>query len=223
MRTKHFSIAVLVSLCFFVTSGFINETLQKKIIRTKDYDFHFFVSLKEKKTTKDRMYFWFKSGEVHHSFGDAGGLLLHDTFLKYYRGNILAEKGILNYGLKVGTWKSWYENGHLKEIVDYKGGQKSGVYEAFSDKGMLVVKGKYSNGIKDGVWIDFIKKDTIWHKKGKEYSENPRVLKKRQDSIAGKQPFFKRLFKKKDSKKVKNKKENKPSFFKRLFSKNKKA
>ena len=220
MHSKHFFKVVLVFLCFFITTGFINDTLQKKIIRTKDYDLHFFVSLKQKKTTKDRTYFWFKSGEVHHSFGDAGGPLLHEAFLKYYRGNTLAEKGMLSYGLKVGTWKSWYASGHLKEIVDYKDGQKSGEYKAFNDSGALVTKGKYSKGFKEGVWIDYTKSDTTWHKKGKVYKEHPRVIKKRLDSIEGKESFFKRLFKKKDSKKVKQKK---PSFFKRLFSKKKKT
>ncbi len=69
---------ILFCLVILTIFSFSNDPVQKKIIRTKDFDIYFYVSLKSKKTSKDKNYYWYKSGEIHNSFGDAGGELLHE-------------------------------------------------------------------------------------------------------------------------------------------------
>lgn len=213
-----FQISIKNSVLLFVVFllfSFANDKVQKKIIRNKNFDIHFFVSLKEKNTHKDKTYFWYKSGEVHQSFGASGGELLHLEYIKYFKTNQLAEKGSFDYGLKVGVWKQWYDNGSLKEKINWKNGEKNGTCFFYDDKGLITTSGLYKNNIKNKVWVNYIKKDTTWYKDGKPFKEDPKIIKKRTDSIQGKKSFFKRLFQKKDST------QKKKPFFKRIFSKKK--
>jgi antitoxin component YwqK of YwqJK toxin-antitoxin module len=114
----------LIAFCFlFLLSTQAIETnndIQKKILRSGEYDIECYVSLKEVSSyDEDKAYYWFKSGEIHSSRYGAGGFVLHKTYSKFYESNQLAEKGEFNYGLKDGVWKSWYKNGQLKEIVKW--------------------------------------------------------------------------------------------------------
>lgn len=196
---------VFLSVVSLILLGFISSEIQKKVIRTKQHDIHFYVSLKSKKADKERMYYWYKSGEIHTTMGAAGGELLHSDYLKYFNDNQLAEKGVFRYGLKDGLWKAWYPQGNLKKTEDWSNGIKDGKYNDYNEKGELRISGKYRNGIKHGVWVNFEAKDTTWYEKGIAYKEPPKIVQKRMDSIAGKQPFlkrvikpFKKIFKKKD-------------------------
>lgn len=216
---------ILIAIIF----SFTNDKVQKKIIRNKNFDIYFYVSLKKKKITDNKKYYWYKSGEIHESFGDVGGELLHSEYIKYYVSNQLAEKGVFDFGLKDDLWKSWHPSGVLKEEVPWNKGVKKGVYNFYSEEGVLIITGNYKNDIKDGVWINGIKKDTTWFKDGNEYHENPKIIKKRNDSInkaaaklkkadttKTKKTFFKRIFgQQKDSTQVKE------PFFNRIFGKKK--
>ena len=210
-KAKFLVFVVLILLL----SGFSRDPIQKKTIRTKEYDIHFYVTLKKRKTTADKEYFWYKAGEIHHSFGGASGELLHSEYTKYFAGNKLAEKGTYEYGLKTGIWKKWHPNGALMEETRWVEGEKYGAYHFYDDHGKLIITGKYRNNIKSDVWIDLKASDTTWYRQGVAYKEHPKIIKKRMDSISGKESFFKRVFGKKDSTAVKSNK----SFFKRLFEK----
>ncbi len=182
---------------FLFLLGFNTETndedLQKKVIRTQDFDIECYVSLKKQSSfNANKMYYWFKSGEIHSSVASAGGFVLHSDYTKYYRSNQLAEKGSFNYGLKNGLWKDWYTNGQLKQIVGWKNGVKNGKFATYDSIGNATQKGAYNNNIKTGAWIDLKTNDTIVYKKGEVF--NPETEK---------ESFFKRLFKKKDSTKTK--------------------
>lgn len=227
IRVPIISLLFCAILCLMFS--FSSDLVQKKVIRNNDFDIHFYVSLKDKKTSKDRNYYWYKSGEIHQSFGDAGGKLLHEGYVKYYNGNQLAEKGEFKYGLKKGLWKEWNSNGTLKVESEWINGAKSGSHSVYNEEGELVKRGKYKNDIMDGLWVNHPAKDSTWYKDGVAFKEHPKIIKKRQDSIKGKKPFWKRLFKKKNAKKTvkkgamksSTKKKQKDSFFKRLFSKKK--
>ncbi|MGJ8664836.1 MAG: toxin-antitoxin system YwqK family antitoxin [Patiriisocius sp.] len=219
MKMKGFLKLFFLAVSLIVSTAFVNSSIQKKIIRTKDFDLYFFVSMKNRNTTKDKMYHWYKSGEVHNSFGDAGGQLLHKEFVKYYNNNQIAEKGNFDYGVKTGKWKTWYKNGKLKDIKKYNKGNKYGMYSAYDENGALEVKGYFKSNTPHGTWINYKTNDTTWYKRGVPFNENPRNLKKREDSIKGKKFLLKRIFSKRPS--TKNKK--RPGFIKRFFSKKKRA
>jgi len=198
--------------------GFIGDKIQKKVIRDANFDTHFYVFIDEKKTDRDAYYYWYKSGEIHESFGDAAGNLLHLEYTQFYSGNQLAEKGNFDYGLKVGLWRKWHPNGSLKEEVQWRAGKKNGVYLYYDQNGVLHTTGQYKGDNKTGVWINIREHDTTWYKRGAAYKEHPRVVKKRLDSITGKEPFFKKIFKQKDSTDLN---ENRKPFLKRIFTKQK--
>ncbi|MAY21684.1 MAG: hypothetical protein CMC74_02790 [Flavobacteriaceae bacterium] len=226
---------ILKKACFFSLAillvGFIGGQLEKKVIRTKEYDIHFYVLNETVDFEKDKMYHWYKSGEIHNSFGAPAGKLLHKEFLKYYADSQLAEKGEFYYGLKNGLWKQWYNNGYLMEEVRWRNGERNGSYTTYGVTGEPIIKGSYHKNEKDGIWVDLIKKDTTWFEDGIAYNEPPRVIKKRMDSINGTPTFFQKITKpfrnlfgpKQDSVQTKEKKEPKEEgFLKRLFSKKEK-
>lgn len=205
----------LLIFIYPLLSSYSDDNIQSKTIRNKDFDFYFQVNLKKKSPRKDRMYHWYKSGEIHNSFGETGGPLLHNTYSKYYKGNQLAEKGRFKNGLKVGEWKKWYHEGFLSEKANWSNGQLNGWYREYDLSGNILLEGKYRNGKKVSYWVNHASKDTTWFRKGRAYKEHPRIIRKREDSIAGKKPLLQKIFKKNDS--VKNEK----TFFQRLFSKKK--
>ncbi len=211
---------IIISVLFFS----VVSDVQKKIIRNKDFDIECYVSLKKVKSyDSDKMYYWFKSGEIHHSLSSSEGLVLHADYVKYYKSNQLAEKGTFNYGLKDDVWRSWYINGNVKTSVKWKEGQMHGHFISYDSLSNTLESGTYKNDIKTGQWINHSTKDTLHYKNGD-------ALKSADIKREG---FFKRLmkpFKKKDStktrsqkkKRTKNngqKKKDKDSFFKRLFKK----
>ncbi len=211
MKFLFFTVSIFL---FFSFSG---APVQKKVIRTKEFDIQFYVSLKKKRANQNKEYFWYKSGEIHKSVGNAAGELLHLQYVKYYTDNSLAEKGEFKYGLKKGVWKQWYQNGQVMEESRWVDGVKYGPYSYYNEMGELVITGKYRDNIKIGVWINLKTQDTTWYKKGRAFKEHPKIVKKRQDSIEGKKGFFKKLFEKKDSTTIKEK----DGLFKRLFQKKK--
>jgi len=214
MNLKKELFFLFIFICPLLTS-YSDDNVQSKIIRNKEYDLYFQVKLKEKSSTKDRMYYWYKSGEIHNSFGEVGGPILHNTFSKYFKGNQLAEKGHFKNGLKTGVWKKWFREGSLSEESRWSNGQPNGWYREYDQSKNIILEGKYRNGKKVSYWVNHISKDTTWYKKGRAYKEYPKIVKKREDSIAGKESFWKNLFKKKDSV------NNEETFFQRLFSKKK--
>ncbi|MDP2684146.1 MAG: hypothetical protein Q8P20_03750 [bacterium] len=198
---------VILLLLFICASSFSDDPIQKKYIRNKDYNIHFYVTIEIKKANENKLYYWYKSGEIHQSFGGAGGELLHDDFIKYYDKNQLAEKGTFKYGLKVGQWKNWHKNGKLKSIQKYTKGVLNGMSILYDENGDLIQKGKYRSGEKIGAWINFKEKDTVLFKNGKVF-----IKENKRDSL-NRPSFFKRIFIKK------NKQKSNENFFTKIFHK----
>ncbi len=166
------SLTICVCLCFAFSTD-----IQRKVIRYNGFDIECYVALKRQSSfNKSKIYYWFKSGEIHNSVSASGGLVLHKQYSKYYRGKQLAEQGGFSYGLKVGQWRSWYRNGQLKNHEQWVDGYKSGPFKAYDSLGNLVKKGNYRNNLKSGYWIDYVKKDTIYHKHNFEFEERPKTL-----------------------------------------------
>lgn len=183
--------------------------VQKKLIRQEGYDIECFVYLEELTSFDEgKTYYWFRNSQIHQSNGFAGGLVLHDTYTKYYRSNQLAEKGAFDLGLKDGVWLTWYENGSLKSSQEWWNGVKHGDYRYYDTEGKLIYQGNYKRDTRHGEWIDHLKKDTLNYKRGEVIIEEVDTVQK--------PSFLKRLFGKKEKDSLE---ENKPGFFKRLFTK----
>ena len=154
-------------LLFSFKSKTTNNDLQKKIIRSNDFDIACYVSLKKITSfDDDKIYYWFKSGEIHHSVSSIGGFALHSSYIKHYKSNQLAEQGEFDYGLKNGIWKEWYENGQIKQTIEWRKGLKSGASISYDTIGSPIEKGIYRNNKKAGTSINLKMKDTIRYKKG---------------------------------------------------------
>ncbi len=195
--------------------SFISPEVQKKVIRKGEYDIECFVALKTlKKYKEDKVYYWYKSREIHFTKGMTGGKVLEGEFKKYYKSNQLAEQGKFDMGLKEDSWYSWFENGEIKSIVEWKNGYRHGDYIIYDSIGNLASTGSYRKNKKHGEWINYSTGDTLKYKRGK-------LIAKKADSLQTN--FFKRLFNTNNHKDTLSKNDTlkKPGFFKRLFSKDK--
>lgn len=226
-------ILLILITCFSITSD-----IQKKIIRQDGFDIECYVYLKAiDNTKKGRNYYWFKSGQVHQSNSSSGGLVLHNSFKKYYRSKQIAEIGNFEYGLKTNAWKSWHENGNLKTYTDWKDGLKHGNFMLYDETGVLVQSGTYNKNIKTEYWINHQTHDTLYFKKDSVYTTKPKsktglflysIFKKQDSTEKAQQKIEKQLSKEQDSikkaqKKAERNKKNKDTtstgFFNNLFKK----
>ena len=179
---KYIIMLLMVVMCLAFTTD-----LQKRTVREKGFDIECYISLKKLKSyDDDKIYYWFKSGGIHQSLSNIGGDVLHDSYLKYYRSNQIAEQGIFNYGLKTGVWRDWNEAGQLVLQEQWNNGYKHGKSISYNTNGDLKLKGDYKNNIKVGRWINYKTKDTVYYKKDAVFKEKP-------------QGFIKRFLRKKDS------------------------
>lgn len=178
---------------------------QRKIIVDGDLKFVFHVSTANPtKYVNDRIYYWFKSGEIHHSEGGSDGDILHGTFVKSHRDNSILEKGSFENGLKDKVWKQWYKNGTLKQVLEWKEGLKTGKTMIYDEKGQVINSGYYHKNVKHGIWVDHSMGDTLYFDKGKELKIPKENFPKRVKT------FFKRLFSKKNQKPEEEKQQTNP-------------
>lgn len=156
--------SLLFFLSLFILLTSFEELKLKKKITDKEFRYEFFVTEKKAETKENRMYYWFKGGEIHNSESGISGHLLNDSFEKFYLNNQLAEKGMFNKGLKVGYWKTWHPNGVIKSTQYWDTGRKNGAYHLYDQKGELIEKGYYRRNKKQGKWINYLAKDTVTYK-----------------------------------------------------------
>jgi len=153
-----------ILLLLFSTTVFATTKLHTS---DKDFNYTFSVTNKQPKHFQtSKTYFWFKAHQIQSTVGGANGKVLDGFFQKEYRSQQLATQGYFVKGLKDKTWRSWYQNGQLKEVTRWRNGQKSGDYQLYNEQGDLEVKGKYNKGLKVGEWIYAQKKDTLTYRKG---------------------------------------------------------
>ena len=180
---------VVAVSCLFLVSA--SSDLQKKYIRSGDYDIECYVSInKLKHYAEGRIYYWYKAGDIHQSRSRTGGDVLHNTYTKYYKSKQLAEQGVFDYGLKDGDWRTWYENGNPKTIIQWKKGRKQGTYVKYKENGALEQTGFYKANKKVKTWINHISKDTVFYKGDSSYVAKPKTRLKK---------FLERTFRKRDS------------------------
>lgn len=132
----------------------INEEYPDSIL-----EYNILISKTDLKPDKDRVYAWFRYDVIHYNRGSYAGDLLHGRYLKYdKKGNLIGEGGFY-YGLKHGTWKTWYPDGELAEFTLWKKGTRTKTYR-YTKQGILREKTCYKrdNSIKRVVKVPSGKK-----------------------------------------------------------------
>jgi antitoxin component YwqK of YwqJK toxin-antitoxin module len=100
------------------------------------------------------------------------------VYYSYYDHSITA-KETYNKGVRHGTMISYYNNGDVSEMLEWKNDLKDGIWEQYYIGGMLKMKGNYSGNKLEG---DFI----VYNETGKPYLKGKYTDDKRQ----GKWTFF---------------------------------
>ncbi|WP_445711236.1 toxin-antitoxin system YwqK family antitoxin [Flavobacterium sp.] len=188
----------IIAIISFLLVSFTDPYTIKRV-SDKEFRYEFYTTDKKGSIKNTKHYYWFKGGKVHNTQGGIAGQLLNEEFKKFYHTNQLAEQGKFKKGLKVGQWKTWYENGTLATTQKYCGGLSNGAFVEYDSKGNLVAQGKFKKGKKHGFWINHIAKDTIQYKSGKVFVPKPKLTKE--------EKAIEKIQKKKDREALKLKKE----------------
>ena len=61
--------------------------------------------------------------------------------------------GSFDNGLREGLWRSFYENGEVRDVAFYKKNLLNGDYKSFDKHGDLKESGKFVNNKKEGEWL----------------------------------------------------------------------
>ena len=154
-----------------------------KRISDANFRYEFYTSTKEVKPKATKVYFWFKGGAVHSATSGVSGQVLNGNYKKLYHSNQLAEEGNFKYGLKVGLWKNWFENGTIKSTQYWNSGLQTGLYYEYDASGNTTQKGNYKKGKKHGNWINFVSKDTVMYKNGLVFISKPKLSKEEKQAL----------------------------------------
>ncbi|MGY0392649.1 toxin-antitoxin system YwqK family antitoxin [Bizionia sp. KMM 8389] len=81
---------------------------------------------------------------------------LTTNFKDYYSSGLLKTEGYLLNNKKTGKWVSYYENGEVKSVRNFKDGKPDG-YQKLDYSQVLYMEGYSRNGLKIGVWKSYFK------------------------------------------------------------------
>lgn len=98
----------------------------------------------------DREYYWFSGSQINITQGGYSGKLLNGGYEDLYTNKNLKASGAFDEGLKSGVWKSWTEEGILKDEYTFDKGLKNGAYIKYDTAGKVKEKGVYHQGLLDG-------------------------------------------------------------------------
>ena len=172
---------LLICLSFVLLS--LSDPFSFKRVSDADFRYEFYTTKKTVKAKHTINYYWFKGGLVHNTEGGIAGQLLHAEYKKYFHSNQLAENGVFKNGIKVGLWKTWFENGATESTQEYSHGQKHGKFFSYTPEGKMHEKGSYRFGKKHGYWINYSKQDTMRYKRGVLFVPKPKLNKEEKAAL----------------------------------------
>lgn len=76
---------------------------------------------------------------------------------RYHPNGVLMEQRFYSHGMKVGTMKTWWDNGQLQSLYRFVNGEYDGTCFEWSRGGVMTRKMHYKNGYEDGEqhqWYD---------------------------------------------------------------------
>ncbi|HSY61324.1 MAG TPA: hypothetical protein VK796_05575 [Cytophaga sp.] len=86
---------------------------------------------------EDKYYYWFAQNDIKKTRGGYDGKLLHGDYIVYYPNKDLCTKGLFKYGLKTGSWKSWYQGGEIKSKEKWRKGEIIGTAYFYLPNGKI--------------------------------------------------------------------------------------
>ena len=184
-----------------------NKKYQRVQLADSAYRYNFVVLSTASKMKPDieKSYTWYIDNSINTTQGNYSNKLLHGLFVKYFIGsNQLAAKGEYKYGLQVGNWYEWRENGNLISVVEYKAGQKQGDAIFYDTLGNITEKCYFKDDKKAGksiTYVDGVEQAPVKYKDGEVKEKKQKKQKKDDEVKEKKKPFFKKiLFWKKEKK-----------------------
>ena len=81
-----------------------------------------------------------------------------EKFKKYYTSGKIKTEGQFFDNQKTGEWISYYENGEVKSVRNYKAGELNG-YQKIDYSQVLYMEGYSKNGQKTGTWKSYFKEN----------------------------------------------------------------
>ena len=85
-------------------------------------------------------------------FKDKGLTIYDGPRIIYHPHNIKSEEINMRDNIAQGAFRSWYENGSLKDSGDYSNGRKNGLWKSWYQDGQIESTGSYSNSLHEGEW-----------------------------------------------------------------------
>ncbi len=175
----------------------INLTAGDSVVKTQTSS-----NFQKKKILSGSPYYWYGAGRINVNQGSYSGKVLHGKYEVFDKNNRLVRQGNFDYGLKQGTWTTWFINGIKKEETSYNDGLLTGERVVYSPEGKLISKERFHKGLLHGKSI-FYSNDTIITK---EYKDGREVVKTRKpekvtDKVRSQKrhPVFSRFYKPKES------------------------
>lgn len=132
--------------------GFAQKEIEIPVNHRVVLNFHEYVvyadilaSERKFKPKARRYYFWYNANDIKRTRGGYDGKLLHGEYTEFYPDKNLKRKGQFRYGLKKGTWKTWYHSGEIETVVRWKKGKMHGDFRYYDEEGRLVKQGSHRN------------------------------------------------------------------------------
>lgn len=139
----------------------------------------FFISDRKLRNCSDDLtYYWYSGKSIHSLRGAYSGYLLNGLYeLREFVYGRMIERGTFRYGLKHGTWYSWYHDGQLKEVCEWKNGIRNGKMKMYDHGGKLLYRLSVKRGVLHGKceWFNNDQADQCVYSEGIEQTEK-RIL-----------------------------------------------
>ena len=84
--------------------------------------------------------------------GSDEGFRPHGEYRSYYENGQLRESGVYRWGEKLGVWTSWDSIGNKLEEISYLGNIRVGMYYAWYPSHNAKIIGRYNSGLEVGLW-----------------------------------------------------------------------
>lgn len=156
---------------------------------------------KDIKLDNRKEYYWFSQNQINKNKGGYYGKLLHGKYVLLNDEKQMICQGNFRYGLKIGQWKYWHNNGSILKIENCHSGLLDGPVKSFHDNGAVSSVEHYDDGAKDGVCLyyseygDLIRKsryrDNFKHGSEIVYNNKKQKLKYKKGKLIVKTPSVK--------------------------------
>ncbi|MEC3882035.1 toxin-antitoxin system YwqK family antitoxin [Parapedobacter sp. 10938] len=101
------------------------------------------------KADPQRTYYSYYRDSIYTTQGGYHGYPLHGRYIERYGHKGLKVLGQYRYGLRVGKWQYWDEEGILRKVSHWKEGRETGRFAIYDEAGNLQQREGWLVGIRD--------------------------------------------------------------------------